>query len=132
MTPQERYAAHREKELERKRKFYAENRDAMRARDRRQYEKDPKVFADKVRLRRERIRACGVRVTAAEWRSIQEAHGHACVYCGATGVRLTRDHKVPLARGGLDNVENVVPACRPCNQRKHAKTAAEFTNGRIV
>lgn len=43
-----------------------------------------------------------------------------CLYCGEvlpTG-RLTRDHVVPVSAGGLDEWENVVTACRPCNHRK--------------
>jgi 5-methylcytosine-specific restriction protein A len=35
--------------------------------------------------------------------------------------QMTCDHKIPLARGGLDNPNNLVPACRKCNQeRGHA------------
>ena len=50
-----------------------------------------------------------------------------CLYCGEvlpTGL-LTRDHVVPVSAGGLDEWENVVTACRPCNQRKdnHALAA---------
>ena len=43
-----------------------------------------------------------------------------CLYCTGEFPRqmLTRDHLVPLSRGGLDRWENVVAACRRCNQRK--------------
>jgi 5-methylcytosine-specific restriction protein A len=35
--------------------------------------------------------------------------------------QMTCDHRIPLARGGLDNPNNWVPACRKCNQeRGHA------------
>ncbi len=45
---------------------------------------------------------------------------HCCMYCAgyAGDERLTRDHIVPLSRKGLDKWENVVAACRRCNQRK--------------
>ncbi len=43
-----------------------------------------------------------------------------CMYCGGvfafTG--LSRDHVVPKSRGGKDRWENVVAACRRCNQHK--------------
>lgn len=45
---------------------------------------------------------------------------YTCMYCGETlppGL-LTRDHIVPLSAGGRDEWENVVAACRPCNQMK--------------
>ena len=46
--------------------------------------------------------------------------GFLCMYCGQpfSHNRLTRDHIVPLSRSGKDKWENVVAACRRCNQRK--------------
>ena len=46
---------------------------------------------------------------------------HLCMYCAEPapgGESLTRDHIVPLSRKGQDRWENVVAACRRCNQRK--------------
>ena len=43
-----------------------------------------------------------------------------CLYCGDEHLdrELTRDHVVPRSRGGSDDWENVVAACRRCNHRK--------------
>jgi 5-methylcytosine-specific restriction endonuclease McrA len=47
-----------------------------------------------------------------------------CQYCGRTQVdlkpreQLTRDHLIPISRGGLNEWNNVVTACSPCNTRK--------------
>ena len=47
-----------------------------------------------------------------------------CQYCGRLGIELrprealTRDHVIPLSRGGLNVWQNVVTACSPCNTRK--------------
>ncbi len=45
---------------------------------------------------------------------------HMCLYCGdyLYDSELTRDHVVPVSRGGEDTWENVVTACRECNHRK--------------
>ena len=47
-----------------------------------------------------------------------------CAYCGAelSTARLTRDHIIPVSRGGQDTWMNVVTACRNCNQRKGGMT----------
>lgn len=47
-----------------------------------------------------------------------------CLYCGQSFPRhqLTRDHVMPLSRGGGDIWENVVSACFPCNSRKRNRT----------
>lgn len=47
-----------------------------------------------------------------------------CLYCGEHFHRgeLTRDHVVPLSKGGGDHWENVVTACLSCNIYKGSKT----------
>ena len=49
---------------------------------------------------------------------------HLCLYCGRDYPRqhLTRDHVVPLSRGGRDTWEYVVSACFHCNSRKGGRT----------
>ena len=32
--------------------------------------------------------------------------------------QATVDHKTPLSRGGIDSVNNLVLACKPCNEEK--------------
>lgn len=48
---------------------------------------------------------------------------HHCLYCAHPfpAAALTRDHVVPLSRGGDDRWENVVTACRRCNQHKGSR-----------
>jgi hypothetical protein len=47
-----------------------------------------------------------------------------CMYCGNKNypLSLTRDHVVPLSKGGKDQWSNVVTACRNCNIRKGNRT----------
>lgn len=47
-----------------------------------------------------------------------------CAYCG--GKADTIDHVVPRSRGGQDCWENVVAACRDCNNRKAARLLSEL------
>jgi len=50
--------------------------------------------------------------------------GSLCMYCGHEYSRhsLTRDHVMPISRGGRDVWENVVCACFHCNSRKGGRT----------
>jgi hypothetical protein len=41
-----------------------------------------------------------------------------CQYCGRRGGELEVDHVVPYSRGGSDEMDNLVAACRSCNQGK--------------
>lgn len=55
--------------------------------------------------------------------------GGRCWYCGElTPEAITRDHKVPLSRGGSNERENLVPACDGCNRRKGSLLAYVFLN----
>ncbi|HSW95510.1 MAG TPA: HNH endonuclease [Patescibacteria group bacterium] len=51
--------------------------------------------------------------------------GGQCAYC-ARGAPLHADHRIPLARGGSNSIDNIVPACSSCNLRKGTLTEAEF------
>ena len=52
---------------------------------------------------------------------------HRCLYCGQRfGItELTRDHVLPLSRGGTNRWQNVVAACKRCNWLKDCSTPEE-------
>lgn len=70
--------------------------------------------------------------TAEDWQSILEAHGFACAYCQRTNLSLTEDHILAVVRGGLDNKENINPACRSCNSSKGSKVLEEWLPKRLL
>lgn len=47
-----------------------------------------------------------------------------CQYCGDRFAKsaLTLDHVIPIVQGGKKSWENIVTACKPCNQRKGGNT----------
>ena len=52
-----------------------------------------------------------------------------CLYCGRHFPRfsLSRDHVHPVSRGGKDRWENVVAACKRCNQRKSNQLLSDIS-----
>jgi len=87
-------------------------------------------------------RAIVGRHSEAEWAQLLQSWGWRCFYCGSS-IRLrweasplppeneaTKDHLVPICRGGVDYIENIVPACKRCNCMKGMKTADEFLSSR--
>lgn len=69
------------------------------------------------RRRKRRIDAVDNDLTTAQWEAIKAAW-NGCAYCGATDRALQRDCVMAISRGGRYTVDNVVPACAPCNTSK--------------
>jgi 5-methylcytosine-specific restriction endonuclease McrA len=139
------YKAHRASVLARVKNRADQNKDAIAAYQAARYAANPdkvkatvaayrKANPDKKRhlenRRRARKAGNGGSHTLAERLEKFARLGNVCVYCRQSK-KLTVDHIIPLARGGTDNIENIVPACRSCNSRKNTKTAEEFNHQRV-
>jgi len=58
--------------------------------------------------------------TLQEWNSLKELHNQQCAKCGKKKT-LTKDHIIPLSKGGTDFIENIQPLCKNCNSKKWCK-----------
>jgi 5-methylcytosine-specific restriction endonuclease McrA len=56
-------------------------------------------------------------LSAEQWLALKDAWG-GCAYCGATDKPLQRDCVLALSRGGRYTLDNIAPACGPCNASK--------------
>ena len=59
-------------------------------------------------------------ITIDQWLKLVEVSKSKCYWCGKK-CKPTRDHVIPVSRGGLDTIQNVVVACMACNTSKSAK-----------
>ena len=53
----------------------------------------------------------------SKWLENQRTQGVRCRYCG-TNKQLTKDHIVPLSKGGKDCKSNYQVLCKYCNNKK--------------
>jgi 5-methylcytosine-specific restriction endonuclease McrA len=79
--------------------------------------------------RRARKVAAGGRFTAKELRALIAKYEGRCAYCGVIAP-LEADHRTPLSRGGSNSIDNILPACGPCNRKKGGRTEEEFRASR--
>lgn len=134
------YVANRARILARVKTWMADNAEHVSDYHREHYEKNAERIKAYVRKwgannrdkksvlesrRRARKIGNGGSHTLEERREKFERLGNVCFYCGRAG-KLSVDHDIPLARGGTDDIGNILPACRPCNSRKNTRTAEEF------
>jgi len=57
---------------------------------------------------------------------ILERDNHKCVYCGTKKEPFQLDHIIPQSKGGLDNTNNLVCACKTCNLKKSDKSLKDL------
>lgn len=118
-------AAHRDEHNAERREFYARHREQQIAQSAQYHREHPEVGLARGNNYRARRRAAEGFFTPAEWLALVALYGGRCAYCGEVGA-LEPDHRTPLARGGSNAIENIIPACRRCNARKHLMTEAEY------
>jgi 5-methylcytosine-specific restriction endonuclease McrA len=76
--------------------------------------------------------------TFQEWIDLLKKHDNKCYYCGARMTKKpglkqrTRDHIIPVTKGGKDEISNIVPACRSCNSQKGARTYEEWKGVTVI
>jgi 5-methylcytosine-specific restriction endonuclease McrA len=52
-----------------------------------------------------------------------------CFYCGRfCRLSITIDHVVPLSKGGTNEISNLLPACKQCNNAKANMSLGEFAH----
>jgi 5-methylcytosine-specific restriction endonuclease McrA len=118
--------ANRTRLTAKRREWVRNNPKRWQATVRRHYDRHPEQLVANQRRRYARARgATEGDFTAQDWKRLLEVYGQTCAYC-QSGQALHADHLMPLSRGGQHTLENIVPACRHCNSRKHAKTPLEW------
>ncbi len=136
------YAEHRDEARAKNRQRRAANPGKWRAYDRALYKRYREKYPDRYARKLARGRAWAKRNrpkltywvsryrarkmgtlgshTFAEWMARVELFGWRCAYCDValTPATLTKDHIIPLYRGGSNFAANLVPACKSCNSAK--------------
>lgn len=126
------YNENKKKILNYKKQYYLDNTDEMSERSRiyreknaekvraykRQYKKENRdLFNGYKHKRRAQKRMLPNTLNATQWKRAKRHFEKSCAYCGVKEA-LTRDHFIPLSKGGGFTRENIVPACISCNSSK--------------
>lgn len=122
------YSQNRERILARTKEYVSTRRESIIAKAKEWARLNPekrRAISINYKHRRRAKEASGVSyVELLEWKKEQKK---VCYWCGCKcPVGFVVDHYVPLAKGGLHALSNLVIACRKCNARKSAKDPLEF------
>lgn len=84
--------------------------------------------AARARIRAKKLDADGIILAEDVFTQYERQEGK-CFYCGKiVGLEFHLDHKIPLSRGGSNNLSNVVITCAWCNLHKRTKLPHEWAN----
>ena len=125
------------KSLARQRAAGIQRSDAARERDRQYQQRNKIILRPKKVLyaharRARKFNAEGT-YTQQEWRDKLALYNNKCHWCGEEIKGTpTADHVIPLVHGGTNYIENIVPACRVCNSKKHTKLPWEFAPDALI
>lgn len=84
---------------------------------RRYVERNPERIAHLKARRYARERNAEGSHTLEEWQAMKNEFNNKCAFC-KKDKKLTKDHIIPLSKGGTDYIENIQPLCRSCNSKK--------------
>lgn len=123
-------AANRERVREASKRTYFKHRESRMARNRAYWERNRERLkpgqSERRWKRRAQVKAANGTFTAQEFEAVCREFEMRCAYCHQTAALLTPDHMMPIARGGANTIDNIVPACLSCNAAKQARTPLEF------
>lgn len=120
------YAKYKHKYKSRQQQYYIENKEKIKA-NVKEYCRTPAGKHSKAKSyhkRKSRILQSPCTLTNEQWEKILAIQDYKCAICGKTFNKLrraTRDHIIPVSKGGGLTFENIQALCPSCNSSKQDK-----------
>jgi 5-methylcytosine-specific restriction endonuclease McrA len=102
--------------------FARKNPDSLKASFRKYVQNNPEIIRNKSARRRALKKNNGAFLITKK--EVQKLYRQPCFYCNAESSHL--DHVIPISRGGVHSVGNIVPACSACNLSKSDRFVMEW------
>ena len=99
-------------------------RDSYKSKNKKWRTNNKKRKAEVQRIRYHTKRGNGGSHTQQEWDEMVISFNNKCANPNCTTIypyTLTRDHIIPITKGGTSNIDNIQPLCQSCNSTKRDK-----------
>lgn len=111
--------------------YYREHRQDIINKTKQYQIEHPEVYRNSNRNYRARKAKAKGSFSKIEWLELCGLYDNRCAYCNQKIVALQPDHIIPLVRGGSNDIENIVPACKSCNTSKQDTPLLVWLHNRI-
>ena len=113
------------------RKKHPEDKLKIAKRGRRYRQANPEKLKIHKHNRRARVKGNGGTYTIKERNALFDKQNGICPYCGKPlyaklNDPVSIDHKIPIVRGGTNDISNIALAHTSCNKKKHTRTHEEY------
>lgn len=102
------------------REHYAATIEEQHIRSKNYYSRKPYVAKKNCEIRRARIAGVGGTIENDDWEALKLKFNGLCACCGKRK-KLTKDHVIPISKGGVNDISNIQPLCLSCNDSKGTK-----------
>jgi len=122
------YKKNKDKARISQKKYYIKNYSKIKEKQKEWTKENPekqKIYSNNKNLRRRtRLFKSGGFHSEQEWQIMKAQYNWTCPDCKKhePDIKLTKDHIIPLSKGGSSNIENIQPLCGTCNRKKWTKT----------
>lgn len=82
------------------------------------FKENPEKTIEASKRRVERMKLQPYTLTTKQWKYIKAKFNNCCAYCGQE-IPLQQEHFIPVASEGAYTIDNIIPACKRCNAKKH-------------
>lgn len=114
------YKKNQKRIIKQKHKYYIKNKKRINKKNNIYNKTEKGKFIQCIKADKRRQQKLGSSHTLEEWENIKKKNNYKCKTCKKS-IKLTRDHIIPLSKGGSNNINNIQPLCGPCNSKKHNK-----------
>lgn len=111
------YAGHKGETQEYGRSYYLKNKELIDSKNR-IYRSENRELCNTLGMRyRSKKKQLPSTLTTKQWNEMKSYFGNRCAYCNSE-LPLTREHFLPVNKGGEFTHNNIIPACKSCNSSK--------------
>lgn len=120
------YYSNHQQQLDLRRKYREKNKKTIKEQIKEHYEKNKQDYIMRARKRHHEIKGLPATLTQKQWGKCKDYFDNKCAYCGKEVGKLQKEHFISIQKGGEFTINNIIPSCISCNNSKSDRDFFEW------